>query len=102
MNDKKLREVAHDSKFIQMVKARNLFAIILSIIVLLVYATFMVVASVNPQFLASYMGNSHVTIGIPVAALVIIICWLVTGYYIRVTNNKFDKQKKALMQEYSL
>lgn len=92
--------IAEDTAFIQMVKKRNRFALILSFLVLLTYALFMGVATFNPQLLAAYMGDSHITWGMPLSALVIIISWLITGWYIYVTNQYFDKQKAALKKAY--
>jgi len=100
MKNQKYKDIAQDSNFIHMVKAKKKFAVILSIIVLVIYATFMVIATFAPQILAASIGSSHITIGMPVAALVIIACWLITGCYIYVTNKYFDKKVAAIRKEY--
>ncbi|WP_252360290.1 DUF485 domain-containing protein, partial [Acinetobacter baumannii] len=40
------------------------------------------------------------TIGLPIAAIVIVLSWIITGFYIFITNQYFDKQKEKLRKEY--
>lgn len=100
MNHQNYKNIAQDSNFIHMVKAKKRFAVTLTVIVLIIYAVFMVIATFAPHILAKSIGGSHITVGIPTAALVIVACWLITGYYIYVTNQYFDKKIEEIKKEY--
>lgn len=92
--------IIKNMKFMDMVRARNRFAMWLSIVILCIYFLFIGIASFYPALLAQTMGDRALTLGIPMAALVIIISWLITGIYIYVTNQHFDRIKEELKQEY--
>lgn len=100
MNYQKEADILKDAKFIKMVKLRNRFAICLSLIVLVIYFAFMGVATFQPEFLARSFSHSVITVGIPVAAFVILFSWLVTGVYIWMANQYFDRKKEQLKKEY--
>lgn len=100
MNRKAEATIMGDLNFRTMVRARNRFALILSILVLVIYFIFIGIASFNPQLLAQTVGNSAITIGMPIAALVIIVSWLITGVYIYVTNRHFDQLKEKIKKEH--
>ncbi|CAM2965178.1 DUF485 domain-containing protein [Acinetobacter celticus] len=92
--------IIQNTKFTKMVKARNRFAMWLSICILVMYFLFIGVASFYPHLLAQTLGDRVMTIGMPIAALVIIFSWLITGLYIYITNQHFDRIKAQLKQEY--
>ncbi len=92
--------IIQNSQFRQMVKARNRFALGLSLCVLVMYFVFIGVASYAPQLLAQTFGDRVMTVGMPIAALVIVCSWLITGLYIYVTNQHFDRIKAQLKREF--
>lgn len=93
-------EIIQNTQFKNMVKARNRFAMFLSFSVLLMYFIFIGIARFYPQILAQTLGDRVMPIGMPIAALVIILSWLITGIYIYITNQYFDRIKAKLKQEY--
>ena len=93
-------EIARDKNFKAMVVSRNRFALLLSLIVLLIYFLFIGVASFKPELIARIWGGEFMTIGMPIATLVILSCWLITGLYIYVTNKHFDKIKEKIKKDY--
>ncbi|MEG0652509.1 MAG: DUF485 domain-containing protein [Acinetobacter sp.] len=100
MNEKMETGILSDAKFRKMVKRRNRFAIVLSLIVLVIYFSFMGVATFHPLWLSQSLGNSYITRGMPIAALVIIVSWLITGIYIWVANHHFDQEKQQIKKEH--
>lgn len=100
MNNLKEQEVIYNSSFRKMVKQRNRFAVFLSLIVLSIYFIFIGIATFRPELLAIPLKASKVTIGLPIAAIVIVLSWVITGLYIFITNQYFDKQKEKLRKEY--
>ncbi|RSO58816.1 DUF485 domain-containing protein [Acinetobacter lactucae] len=93
-------DILKDVRFKKMVKQRNRFAIILSLLVLMIYLSFMGVATFHPAWLAQPFHDSHITRGMPIAALVIITSWIITGIYIWVANHYFDQEKQKIKKEH--
>lgn len=100
MNDHDYKDIVQDSSFIHMVNAKRRFAVTLTIVVLVIYAVFMAIATFAPHILAQPIGNSHITVGVPLAALIIIACWIITACYVYVTNQYFDKKVEEIKKEY--
>lgn len=100
MQEKIEVNIVENTQFKNMVKARNRFAMALSFCVLLIYFLFMSIASFYPAFLMQTLGDRVMTIGMLLAPLVIILSWLITGFYIYITNQYFDRVKEQLKQEY--
>ena len=87
-------------KFAELVGKRTRFAIILSLIVLLPYYSYMLVVSLQPQLLASKVSDgSVITIGWPLAALIVIGGWLLTGVYVSRANGEFDRLNEEILKE---
>ena len=100
MNSLQEANIVLDMKFKKMVKQRNRFAVFLSLIVLSIYFIFIGTATFRPELLAMPLEQGPITIGLPIAAIVIILSWVITGLYIYVTNQYFDKQKEKLRKEH--
>ncbi len=92
--------IIQDQDFQAMVRSRNRFAWLLSASVLVIYFIFIAIASFKPEILAQTFGDQALTLGLPMAALVIIVSWLITGIYIYTTNRHFDQIKLRLKKEH--
>lgn len=89
-----------DPRFAEMVSKRTRFAILLSLVVLVPYYSFMMVSALAPTFFASTISeNSVITIGWPIAALIVIGAWLLTGVYIQRANGEFDAMNEEILRE---
>lgn len=94
--------IRQNPKFAEMVSKRTRLAILLSLIVLVPYYTFMMITAFNPALLAQPISEgSIVTIGWPVGAILIIGSWLTTAVYIRRANGEFDELNKEILDEAS-
>ncbi|MDP3841802.1 MAG: DUF485 domain-containing protein [Oxalobacteraceae bacterium] len=94
--------IRQNPKFAEMVSKRTRLAILLSLIVLLPYYTFMMITAFNPALLAQPISDdSIITIGWPVGAILVIGSWLTTAIYIRRANGEFDKLNKEILDEVS-
>jgi uncharacterized membrane protein (DUF485 family) len=92
--------IRQNPKFAELVSKRTRLAIMLSIIVLVPYYSFMMITAFNPALLAQPISEgSIVTIGWPVGAAIIIGSWLTTAVYIRRANGEFDKLNKEILHE---
>ena len=93
-------KIRNNPKFAELVGKRTRFAIILSLIVLLPYYSYMLVVSLQPQLLASKVSDgSVITIGWPLAALIVIGGWLLTGVYVSRANGEFDRLNEEILKE---
>jgi uncharacterized membrane protein (DUF485 family) len=84
-------KVRRNPKFSELTQKRSAFAWKLSAIVVVVYFTFLFIVAFYPSLLAYKIGNSVVSIGIPIASLIVCLCFLLTLIYTRRANNEFDK-----------
>ena len=92
--------IRQNPKFAELVSKRTRLAIVLSIMVLVPYYTFMMITAFNPALLAQPISDgSIITIGWPVGAAIIIGSWLTTAIYIRRANGEFDKLNKEILHE---
>ncbi len=101
MSQKTLQEkIRANPKFAELVGKRTRFAIILSLVVLVPYYSFMLLVSLQPQiFAAKISEGSVITIGWPIAALLVIGGWLLTGVNINRANGEFDSITEELLKE---
>ena len=101
MSDKLLYEkIRKNPKFAQLCQERGRFSLILSLIVLVPYYTFMMTVAFNPTFFAQKFGDSAViTIGWPIGAVIIVGGWILTGVYIRRANGAFDALNSEIIKE---
>jgi uncharacterized membrane protein (DUF485 family) len=93
-------KIRSNPKFAEMVGKRTRFAITLSLIVLVPYYAFMMVTAFNPALLAQPLNDGGImTVGWPVAAILIVGAWLTTGIYIRRANGEFDELTQQILKE---
>jgi uncharacterized membrane protein (DUF485 family) len=93
-------KIRRNPKFAELIGKRTRFAIILSLLVLVPYYTFMLLTSLQPQlFAAKISEGSVITIGWPIAALIVIGGWLLTGVYVSRANGEFDSLTQEVLKE---
>lgn len=94
------QRVRENPKFHELVKRRTRFATLLSLIVLGAYYSFMMVVAFSPDLLRTPLAEgSTLTIGIPIGAAIIVISWLLTGWYVQRANGDFDRINDELVRE---
>jgi uncharacterized membrane protein (DUF485 family) len=92
--------IRNHPKFRQLARSRARLAWTLTTLVLGSYYLFMLVVAFFPQWLhAPLRDGSHLTVGIPVAATIIVLSWLLTGWYVRSANTRFDALSSELLEE---
>ena len=93
-------KIRNNPKFAEMVGKRTRFAIILSLVVLVPYYSYMLLVSLQPQlFAAKISEGSVITIGWPIAALLVVGGWLLTGVYVSRANGEFDRLTEEVLKE---
>ena len=93
-------KIRSNPKFAEMVGKRTRFAILLSLVVLVPYYTFMYLVSMQPQIFGAKLSEGGVlTIGWVIAALFVVGGWLLTGVYISRANGEFDRLNAEILKE---
>ena len=92
--------IRQNPKFAELVSKRTSLAVVLSLIVLVPYYTFMMITAFKPALLAQPISkDSIITIGWPIGAAMIIVFWLTTAVYIYRANGEFDRLNKQILDE---
>ena len=92
--------IRSNPKFQQLVRRRSRLSWSLSAAVLGTYYSFMLVVAFAPQWLhAPLSQGGMLSVGIPVAASIIVVSWLLTGWYVRTANTEFDALSAQLLEE---
>ena len=83
--------IRSNPKFAELVGKRTRFAIILSLIVLVPYYSFMMITAFSPALLATPLSAGGImTVGWPIGVVLIVGSWILTGIYINRANGEFD------------
>ena len=91
-----IEEIKNNPKYQELVSKRTRFAWILSILMLLVYYTFIMTIAFKPELLAIPLSDgSVISVGIPVGITIILFSFVITGLYVYKANNTYD----VLLQE---
>ena len=94
--------ILRNPKFKELVSKRTRFAFLLSALVLVPFYTYMFLTSAAPAiFTKPIAEGSIVTIGWPIAALIVVGSWLLTGVYVWRANTEFDTLSKEVLKEVS-
>ena len=90
MNDELVQRIKSNSKYQELVKKRNGFALKLSIFVLVMFYAYILTIAFNPSILGTLTGNGVMTVAFPVAAAIIVIGFITTLIYVRRANGEFE------------
>lgn len=82
--------VKQNPQFNQLVSRRSRLAWTLSAIILGVYYCFILVIAFFPDILGMQLGNSVVSLGIPIGVGIIFLAFVLTGVYVNIANKEFD------------
>ena len=98
MGDKNVLYIRREPLFQELVDKRTRFAWQLTAAMLVIYFGFIAVIAFAPKLLATPIGGSVTTVGIPVGLLVIVSAFVLTGIYVRRANAKFDPITRQIME----
>lgn len=94
-----VRKIRENPKFEELIKARAGFANVLSLVMMGIYFAFILTIAFAPGFLGMPIGDSVITVGIPVGLLVIFSAFVLTGIYVAKANTLFDRLTKQIIEE---
>ncbi|WP_304542876.1 DUF485 domain-containing protein [Sulfurimonas microaerophilic] len=92
MNKELIEQIKSNPDYQTLVKKRTSFAIVLTIVMLIVYFAFILTIAFDPSLLGQPLSSESVTtVGIPVGITVIVIAFILTGIYTTRANGEFDE-----------
>lgn len=99
MLEKRLMEISKNPKYQELVRTRNRYSWSLTALMMLVYYGYIYLVAFKKDYLAQTLGDSVVTLSIPIGLGVIVFTVFITGVYVRRANTEFDKLTREIFQE---
>ncbi|MGB7803803.1 DUF485 domain-containing protein [Buttiauxella sp.] len=100
MSEQLYQRIEDSAHFRELVAKRQRFATILSIIMLVIYVSFILLIAFAPAWLGTPLhAGTTVTRGIPIGVGVILISFFLTGVYVWRANGEFDRLNNAVLRE---
>ena len=92
--------IRSNPKFQRLARQRARLAWSLSAVVLGVYYGYMLIVAFAPGWLRLPLADgSQLTLGLPLGAGIIVLSWLLTGWYVRSANTRFDALSAEIVEE---
>jgi uncharacterized membrane protein (DUF485 family) len=86
-----IKRIKANPKYLELVIRRSCFAWILSVTMLIIYYAFIVVVAFWPKSLGTKISaDSVISVGIPLGVAIILSAFVLTGFYVRRANSKYD------------
>lgn len=92
-------QVRANPKFAELVAKRNSLAFSLTIAILVIYFGFILLVGYAKGFLATPIGSSLMTYGVPIGIGVIVGAFVLTGIYVMRANAEFDTLTQQIVEE---
>lgn len=93
------QKIQNNPKFHELVSKRTTFAWTLSVIMLAIYAGFILLIAYGKAFLGTSLSGGVTTIGFPIGVGVILSAVVLTGIYVRRANGEFDELNRQIIEE---
>jgi len=100
MKDKILEKIKNDDDYIYLVRTRRAFSIKLTVLILVVYFSFILTLAFKPTLLATPLYDGAVTtIGIVIGICIIVLSFVLTGIYVKRANSEFDALTAKILKK---
>lgn len=99
MKNEVVNQIKANPKYQELVRKRNVLAVMLSIFVLTIFYGFILTVAFEPTLLGTKIGDGVMTIAFPVAAGIIILSFITTLIYVRKANSEFEKLLEEIRKE---
>ena len=96
-----LETIQNNAKYQHLVATRRSLGVTLSLAVCVIYFGFILLVAFAPSFLGTSLTGGVTTIGIVVGVLVIVLAFLLTGFYVNRANGTYDTLTKQIIEETS-
>lgn len=100
MSADRYERIKQNPKFHQLATRRSRFAWTLSVLILLMYFSFILAIAFFPHLLGHLIHpGSPITVGIPIGIAIIFIAFVLTGIYVHRANTVFDRITREIIEE---
>ncbi|WP_420886847.1 DUF485 domain-containing protein [Candidatus Magnetaquicoccus inordinatus] len=100
MDSELVKRITANPKYQELVIRRSCFAWILSVVMLIIYYSFIVIVAFWPKSLGTKISpDSVISVGIPFGVFIILSAFLLTGIYVRRANSKYDALISDIKEE---
>ncbi|MCZ4059521.1 DUF485 domain-containing protein [Pantoea sp. LMR881] len=94
------QQMERNPRFQELVHKRQAFAMLLSLIMLVLYVGFILLIAFAPAWLGTPLhAGTNVTRGIPIGVGLIVISFVLTGVYVWRANGEFDRLTRQILSE---
>jgi uncharacterized membrane protein (DUF485 family) len=97
--DPQVARIQANPLYAELRRKRNGLGTALTLAMLVVYYGYISLIAFNKAFLAQPIGGGVTSLGIPIAAAVIIFTVVITAVYVRRANSEFDDLNARLLKE---
>ena len=97
--DPMVARIQANPKYLELREKRSSLGWMLTIAMLIVYFGFISLIAFNKPFLAQPIGSGVTSLGIPIAAGIIIFTILITAFYVNKANGEFDSLNAQILRE---
>jgi uncharacterized membrane protein (DUF485 family) len=91
--------IQRNPKYQELVQQRSSFGWTLSAVMLIIYFGFILLIGYAPKFLGIPIGNSVMTIGLPIGLFVIVSAFVLVGVYVHRANSSYDSLIRDIVEE---
>lgn len=100
MSQDMAERIRGNPKFRHLVRTRNIYAVTMTLLVMVVYFGYILLVAFDQSLLAQKIGTGMVTsIGIPLGLGVILFTIAITAVYVHRANTRFDVLSAELLRE---
>ena len=100
MSQDMAERIRGNPKFRHLVRTRNIYAITMTVLVMVVYFGYILLVAFDKPLLAQKIGTGMATsIGIPLGLGVILFTIAITAVYVHLANTRFDALAAEVLRE---
>ncbi|MAH78899.1 MAG: hypothetical protein CMP41_03085 [Rickettsiales bacterium] len=92
------KKIQLQKDFVKLVKLQNALSVILSLLVLIIYFSFIVIIGFKPELFSFTLNQTSLTFGIISGLSIIITSIMLTIFYVLVSNHKLDKIRNKILK----
>jgi len=100
MHEDVLQQIQQHPDYRRLVKRKQRLTLCMTLAVLGLYYGFALLLAFAPELMGRPLGGEHISLGMWLAVLVILLCFVLTAFFVR-QSNRLDPLADALKQEVS-
>ncbi len=94
-----ISHIRNNPKFRELERKRNSLSWTLCILMFVIYAAFVLLAALDPAFMAQPIGIGTITLAFPLGLGVMVAAVVLTGIYVARANTEFDRLTREIVGE---